>query len=61
MNQTSNSLPGVDESQPGNAAYIGIDWADPKHDICLYHPTTGAMEFSVIASPPEAIAAWVEG
>jgi transposase len=43
------------------AAYIGIDWADRKHDICLYDPTTQQFEFSVIGSQPEAIEAWVEG
>jgi transposase len=41
------------------AAYIGIDWADRKHDICLYDPMTGEVEFSVISSQPEAIADWV--
>jgi transposase len=42
------------------AAYIGIDWADRKHDICLYDPTVGEYERSVIAHTPEAIKAWVE-
>ena len=43
------------------AAYIGIDWADRKHDIHLYDCTTGEAEESVISSQPDAIAAWVEG
>jgi transposase len=43
------------------AAYIGIDWADQKHDICLYDPTTQQLESSVIGSQPEAINAWAEG
>lgn len=42
-------------------AYVGIDWADRKHDVCLYDPTTHQFEFSVIGSQPEAIAAWAEG
>ena len=42
------------------AAYIGIDWADRKHDIHLYDCTTGEAEESVISSQPDAIAAWVE-
>jgi transposase len=42
------------------AAYIGIDWADRKHDICLYDPVTGISEPSVIAHTPDAIKAWVE-
>ncbi len=40
---------------------MGIDWADQKHDICLYDPSTQEFEFSVISSQPEAIAAWVDG
>jgi len=48
-------------SQDVYAAYIGIDWADRKHDIYLYDCTTGQVEESVISSQPDAIAAWVEG
>jgi len=55
----STSLP-VSESFP-YVAYIGIDWADRKHDICLYDPITQQSEFSTIGSQPEAIDAWVEG
>lgn len=40
-------------------AYIGIDWADRKHDICLYDVTTGQREYSVIGATPQAIADWV--
>jgi hypothetical protein len=61
MKPASNSLSVIEMSQSGYAAYIGIDWADQKHDICLYNPTTGELEFSVIGSQPEAIAAWAEG
>jgi hypothetical protein len=43
------------------AAYIGIDWAERKHDIYLYDCTTGEAEESVIGAQPDAIAAWVEG
>jgi transposase len=54
----STSLP---ISEPSSyAAYIGIDWADRKHDICLYDPITQKFEYSVIGSQPEAIAAWAE-
>jgi transposase len=48
-------------SQAAYAAYIGIDWSDRKHDICLYDCTTGETEESVIGSQPEAIQAWVGG
>lgn len=29
-------------------ADIGIDWADQKHDMCLYDPIAQQFEFSVI-------------
>jgi transposase len=60
MNQPA-TVPSLEKSAAPYVAYIGIDWADQKHDICLYDPATGEFEFSVIGSQPEAIAAWVEG
>jgi transposase len=41
------------------AAYIGIDWADRKHDISLYDPQTQSWSHTIIQSTPEAIADWV--
>jgi hypothetical protein len=55
------TVPSFDVSTASYVAYIGIDWADQKHDVCLYDPATGEFEFSVIGSQPEAIASWVEG
>lgn len=43
------------------AAFIGIDWADQKHDICLSLPGSGAREQSVIEHRPAAIDAWARG
>lgn len=40
-------------------AYVGIDWADRKHDICLYDATTEKREYSVINTQPQDIATWV--
>ncbi len=42
-------------------AYVGIDWADQKHDLCLFDPSTQQFEHSVVGAQPEAIASWVEG
>lgn len=53
--------PGIETTLCPYAAYVGIDWADQKHDICLYDPATQQFEFSIIASQPEAIDTWVEG
>ena len=33
------------------AAFIGIDWADTKHDVCLQALGSNAFEFSIIVSP----------
>jgi transposase len=41
------------------AAYIGIDWADRKHDISLYDCQTQTWEDCIIQSHPQAITDWV--
>ena len=40
------------------AAFVGIDWADQKHDICLKATASGECERSVIVHQPEAIERW---
>lgn len=40
------------------AAFIGFDWADSKHDICLVEAATLKKEFSVIKHTPQALAEW---
>ena len=48
------------KTQPGSefAAYVGIDWADAKHDICLQSANTDKREFSVLPHRPDAIEQW---
>jgi transposase len=41
------------------AAFVGIDWADAKHDVCLQEAGSERREFSVLVHTPEAIDAWV--
>jgi transposase len=41
------------------AAFIGIDWADAKHDICLQAAGTAKRECFQLEHTPEAIDAWV--
>src|SRR5262249_28501160 len=41
------------------AAFVGIDWADAKHDICLQATSTAKREGFQLAHTPEAIDAWV--
>jgi transposase len=40
------------------AAFVGIDWADAKHDICLQAVGSDTRECSQLAHTPEAIDAW---
>jgi transposase len=40
------------------AAFIGIDWADAKHDICLQVAGSDAREFSIVVHQPKVIDEW---
>ncbi len=40
------------------AAFIGIDWADVKHDICLQPVNIDTREFDVLPHRPDAIEQW---
>src|SRR5215468_10118173 len=42
------------------AAFVGLDWADAKHDIGLQAAGTERREFLVLEHRPEAIDAWVQ-
>jgi hypothetical protein len=57
------SAPGTDISttnpHPDYVAYIGIDWADRKHDIALYDCATDTWQEYVIQSQPQDILDWV--
>src|SRR5215467_5403352 len=41
------------------AAFVGIDWADAKHDICLQVTGTAKRECFQLEHTPAAIDAWV--
>jgi transposase len=41
------------------AAFVGIDWADATHDVCLQAAGTAKREGLTLAHTPEAIEAWV--
>lgn len=43
------------------AAFIGIDWGDKKHDVCLKTVDSENLEVSVVEHSPEALSAWAEG
>lgn len=41
------------------AAYIGIDWADQRHEIALQASGSSHVERQQLAQTPEAIGAWI--
>jgi transposase len=48
------------EEEKTYAAFIGIDWADKKHDICLWVPDLEQREQVVLEHRPRAIQTWAE-
>ena len=40
------------------AAFVGFDWADSKHDICLVDAASGKKDFSVLKHTPRALQEW---
>src|SRR5258707_2084487 len=55
MQESSSSAPAE-----GVAAYIGIDWADQKHDVILRAASEPAkVEHRRIAHEPEALMEWL--
>jgi len=41
------------------AAFVGLDWADAKPDVCLQAAGSARREFLVLEHRPEALEAWV--
>lgn len=39
-------------------AFVGIDWADSKHDVCLQVAGESTRQFSRIDHTPESIERW---
>ena len=42
------------------AIFVGIDWADRNHDVCLPPEGCHPREFSVLPHRPESIAQWAQ-
>ena len=40
------------------AAFVGLDWADAKHDVCLQAAGSAKREHFLLAHTPEAMEAW---
>jgi transposase len=44
---------------PPIVAWMGLDWADQKHDVCLQATDSTDLERAVVEQKPEALHAWV--
>jgi transposase len=47
------------ETHEAFAAFVGLDWADATHDVCLQAAGAATREHLILAHTPEAIEAWV--
>ena len=50
----------MNKAQSEFAAFIGIDWADKKHDVCIQVAGTDKREHLVIEHRPKVLHAWLE-
>jgi transposase len=41
------------------AAWVGLDWADQRHQVCLYEVESGQVESYSLEQTPEAFAGWL--
>ena len=48
------------QEESAYAAFVGIDWGDKKHDLCLWVPGHERRERLVLEHRPRAIQAWAE-
>jgi transposase len=49
------------QDQRNYPVYVAIDWADQKHDVAVFDPSTGKKEDLVIKHNPEDLADFVAG
>lgn len=42
-------------------AFVGIDWADKKHDVCIQQAGTETFEFDCVPHRPSELDAWARG
>lgn len=51
----------MNTTQPVLAAFIGIDWADQHHAVCLQRAGKSTVEHQTLPQKPKALAAWATG
>ena len=44
----------------GFSVFIGLDWANRKHDVCVQKKGDTSRDFKVIEHSPEAIEQWIQ-
>jgi transposase len=55
-----NPFSSIAPSYPSDiAAWVGLDWADQQHVICLYDVATGQSEITRLEQKPEALQDWL--
>ena len=50
----------MNEQVVAYSVYVGIDWADTKHDVCIQSKNSDERVFDVIRHRAEAIDTWVK-
>ncbi len=58
---STSPVAGSSSTDSNIAAWIGLDWADSKHAICLQAAGSSATESFVVEQAPEALHAWIGG
>jgi len=56
----SKPKPESEPESPPIVAWIGIDWADQEHHVCLQAAGSAEVEHLVVAQRPEALQGWVQ-
>lgn len=49
----------VSVSKPEVVAWVGLDWADQSHEICLQAVDSPRVERFTVEQKPEALHAWM--
>ncbi len=49
----------MEPESPSVVAWIGLDWADQEHHVCLQAVGSGRVETAVVTQRPEALQEWV--
>lgn len=49
----------MEPESPAIVAWIGLDWADQEHHVCLQAVGSARVETAVVAQRPEALQEWV--